>query len=186
MFTAVLLDLTWKLPLMVAVFSLGEWLIHKHMLHGKWLWKHGPRSLKFVYQDHAIDHHGNERNERLPYIDLTAKDYWPMLIPLCFHLFRWLSWGDVGGLSHVIAIGSVTIAHRTLWNVMHREIHGLTHGSWAVDLPWYYFIREHHEGHHRDPRKNLNVVFPLCDYIFGTVYREPVEQRGRTPATTAA
>lgn len=157
------------------VFSVGEWLIHKHMLHGKWLWKNGPRGLRFVYQDHAIDHHGNERNERLPYIDLTTKDYWPLLVPFVAHLTLYLWKGyDNSGVA-ALSLVIMTLTHRSLWNGMHREIHGLTHGSWYSKLPWYPFIARHHAGHHKDPRKNLNVVFPLCDYLFGTVYRPPAE-----------
>lgn len=159
-----------RLVWLVFVFSFGEWLIHKYMLHGKWLWRHGPSALRFVYQDHAIDHHGNERNERLPYIDLTAKDYWPLLVPFGVHAVLYFRHGWEGSGVSMLALVIMTVTHCLLWNGMHRAMHGLEPGNWASRLPWYEFLRRHHAGHHIDPRRNLNVVFPIADYVLRTVY----------------
>ena len=43
-------------------------------------------------------------------------------------------------------------------------------------LPWIRQMRRLHELHHRREHmqeRNFNIVLPLMDYLFGTLYREP-------------
>ena len=43
-------------------------------------------------------------------------------------------------------------------------------------LPWIRQMRRLHELHHRHElmqERNFNIVFPLMDYLFGTLYWEP-------------
>jgi len=35
--------------------------------------------------------------------------------------------------------------------------------------PIYKFLARYHWLHHRSPDKNFNVVFPLADYVLGTL-----------------
>lgn len=172
------LDLTWKLPLAICLISLFEWLIHRHLLHGAWVYRRVP-GARFLYRRHHIEHHAQGKNEYRPHIDLIPLDYFPVLPFMSIAAIRWLYFGQHGGLTSLVAqVISCTI-HMLLWNGTHRAIHGLDPGSWANKLPWYDRIRRHHEGHHADPRTNLNIVFPLCDYLFGTIYRG----EGSTPRT---
>ena len=173
MLTEILIDLTWKFPLVCCLISLVEYLMHKYMLHGKWLYNNGPRWLRFSYFDHAIGHHGRDLNDVLPYIDLTVKDYFALIPFMIIAFVRFTYFGHIGGLSSLIAQLLGCTVHMVLWNKMHRAIHGLEPNNWASKLPWYNFIKRHHEGHHKDPRRNLNVVFPLFDYLLGNVYKEP-------------
>jgi hypothetical protein len=175
MLTDVLIDLTWKIPLVILFISFAEYMVHKHILHGKWLYKHGPSWIKFSYHDHDIEHHGMGINKVLPHIDLTAKDYFPILPFVIIAAVRYFYYGHLGGLSSLIAMSSMCLVHLLLWNHMHRAIHGVSPNNWASKLPWYNFIKRHHDGHHKDRRRNLNVVFPICDYLFRNVYHEPIK-----------
>jgi sterol desaturase/sphingolipid hydroxylase (fatty acid hydroxylase superfamily) len=56
-------------------------------------------------------------------------------------------------------------------------------------LPWVRQMRRLHELHHRRElmqERNFNIVFPLMDYLFGTLYWEPepaIPQPTSTPMT---
>lgn len=172
-----LYDLAWKIPVLLMALSLGEWLIHKYILHGRWLHQHGPRWLRFSYRQHHTEHHVHKRNQYLPHIALTWVDYWPFWLLALWHVQRYLLLGQPGGLSSLVAILIVTTGHRLLWNALHKEMHGLTTGSWVVRLPGWAFLARHHRGHHNNHTKNLNVVLPMADYLLGTVYTWPKQPR---------
>lgn len=165
-----LLIIVLKIILIIFIVSLAEWIIHKYVLHGKWIYKNIPW-LSFSYREHTIEHHGQEMNKVRPHIDLTLVDYL-IILPFSIIAFtRYFYFGDIGGLSSLIAQLFVCATHIILWNKMHRAIHELEPNNWTTYLPWYNFIKNHHIGHHKDPRTNLNVVFPMFDYILGTVYK---------------
>jgi len=59
------------------------------------------------------------------------------------------------------------MAHHTVWNLFHEEMHspkGRFFSKWGV----YRYLRKYHLIHHEHPRKNMNVVFPGADFLFGT------------------
>lgn len=161
------LALVWKVPLVWCLLSFGEWLVHRWLLHGEWVYDHVPFA-KWMFWNHHIEHHGAEFNDRRPHIDLVLVDYAWVLPFTAVATYRWIWIGDVGGLTSLIAQATCFTAHLVLWNKTHRAIHGLEPGNWATRLPWYAFIRDHHLQHHVDPRTNLNIVFPLADFVFRT------------------
>ena len=47
-------------------------------------------------------------------------------------------------------------------------------GSWLGRLPGMSVLRRHHIAHHDRQlmtRYNFNITYPICDYLFGTLYR---------------
>ena len=169
--TEIIIDLSWKIPLLLVLFSAGEYAVHKYILHGHWLHDHGPKWMQYSYHDHAVEHHGHGYNELRPHIDLVIKDYFLLTPFMAIACVRFFYFHQIGGLSTLISQITVCILHMILWNSMHRAIHGIEPNNLASRLPWYNFIRKHHEGHHKDVRRNLNVVLPLCDYLLCNVYK---------------
>lgn len=168
MLTEIAIDLTWKIPLVILIASVAEWLIHRYLLHGRWLYRHGPRWTSWIYRWHAIEHHAGGENHYRPHIDLRPWDYFPVLPFLALACWRYWGLGHLGGLTSLIAQMTVCGLHMVLWNGMHRAIHGLEPGNWATRLPWYRYVARHHEQHHRNVRTNLNIVFPFCDWLMRT------------------
>jgi sterol desaturase/sphingolipid hydroxylase (fatty acid hydroxylase superfamily) len=47
--------------------------------------------------------------------------------------------------------------------------------SWVGRLPFMDRLRKHHIRHHDRhlmTRYNFNITYPICDHIFGTVYKD--------------
>lgn len=177
--TAIALSVAWKLPVWIAVATVAEWLFHRYLLHGKWIRDHVP-ALAFVYERHAIEHHGRKCNDLFPHIDLVWTDYLFCLPVLMFNVYRiWR--GDVpGGLSGVLSMGLVLGTHWYLWNHWHRAIHGLEAGHWTTRLPVYVAVRRNHLRHHRNWRTAFSVVF-----VFGEFFPSSVRRRGQGRTDTS-
>jgi hypothetical protein len=50
---------------------------------------------------------------------------------------------------------------------------------------WFQFLRQHHKLHHRYYQKNFCVLFPLADYLLGTLITEESLARRRAERETA-
>ncbi|MGK2924406.1 MAG: sterol desaturase family protein [Lysobacterales bacterium] len=129
--------------------SLIAYAIHRFVLHG--------RGGRFV-RSHA-QHHASPLDE--------VTDLASYLAPMAIILVLWALVD--------IAVGSRAVAHGVAaglclgyswFRLVHRLLHRLVH------LPRKpAFVRryvEAHSRHHRDPRVNFSVTFPLWDRVLGT------------------
>ena len=164
-----LIILAWKLPLCIVAMSIGEWAVHRYVLHGRWLrrWK----VTAYIYQHHHIEHHGRGENAIIPHIHLRPWDYWLAAPFVSIGLVRWYVFGQVTGLAGAVSLTTVCIGHMVLWNALHRAIHGLD-CNWVTRIPGFVWFSHHHIGHHRDPRTNYGVVCIWSDRWFGTAKNE--------------
>jgi hypothetical protein len=170
--TAIALAVAWKIPVWIAAATVAEWVIHRCLLHGKWIHDHVP-SLAFVYERHAIEHHGRKHNELFPHIDLVWTDYLFCLPFLIWNIFRTWKGDTEGGLSGLLSMGLVLGTHWYLWNHWHRAIHGLETGHWTTRLPMYAAVRHNHDRHHRNWRTALNVVCIFGEILPAWASRKP-------------
>jgi len=91
--------------------------------------------------------------------------------------------GNVAGL-----FGGCMVFGYLTYEVFHACEH-LPPQNPLTRLPWIRQMRRLHELHHRRERmqeRNFNIVFPLMDYLFGTLYWEPETAPltdSRTPMT---
>ncbi|TWT94455.1 sterol desaturase family protein [Stieleria varia] len=164
--TEIVIGILWRIPVILLAFSIGEWLVHKYLLHK-------PLSIApFIERQHGQEHHGQGQNEIIPHIDLTLVDYFWTLPFFALAGFR-ISMGHAGGWAGVIALSSVVFAHRYFWNKIHRGIHRDDSGNrlennWMTRRSWFPMFENHHLDHHRRPDRNFGVVFLWIDYAFRT------------------
>ena len=160
------INFAWKLPLFAFFVAVGEWWLHKHVLHS-------PRFMKLPWKKHAQEHHLQGKNHLKRHIDLDAPDYLIGLPFIVFAVLKGMFWSPYGWCG--AAAGLVVFScHWYLWSKLHRAIHQLE-DNWTSRIPWYYPACEkhhvdHHESFHRGVIKNYAVVFLFTDWLFCSRY----------------
>ena len=144
------------IPVGLAYTNIGEWLIHKYVLHGL------GKNRKSFWSFHWHEHHRESRQN-----DMIDPQY---VRPL-------FTWSPQGKEALALAVGAVLHAPLfplapfftgTVWYRMVRyyQIHKRAHldPHWAKEnLPWHY---DHHMG--KDQNANWCVTHPWFDDIVGT------------------
>ncbi|MBL8922051.1 MAG: hypothetical protein JNJ54_24590 [Myxococcaceae bacterium] len=144
------------IPLGLAAGNIGEWLIHKHWLHGL------GRNKKSFWAFHWHEHHRESRKN-----DMVDGQY---LRPV-------FSWSPQGKEALALSLGALAVTPLfplapfftgTLWYCMARYyvVHKRSHldPHWAkANLPWHY---DHHMG--RDQNANWCVTHPWFDHVMAT------------------
>jgi len=156
MFLGFYYNLCMWLAIWMTVMALAEYSIHRWTMHRwvKWL-------PKFIFWDHAIEHHKHKRND----LNIDLPIYYhliigsPLIILSCFM-----------GLPSLIAVLLVFCFHSYTWTKLHRGIHDLEQ-NWLMKTKYYEKAKDHHIKHHHRPGKNFGVVFLFTDSIFGTKVR---------------
>lgn len=160
------------IPLGLAVSNMGEWFIHKRMLHGL-----GKNKQSF-WSFHWHEHHREARSH-----DMLDQQYVRSLF----------TWSPQGKEALSLALGAAVMAPAfpvapffigTLWYrmwryyVLHKRSHLDT--EWAKEhLPWHF---DHHLG--KDQNANWCVTHPWFDHVMGT--RKVYEYGARGLATEVA
>lgn len=174
-------------PLTLLFFNFGVYVVHRHLGH------HKKSFARMFYARHAGDHHSFFAPGHMTYD--SARDWRVILFPawlIVLHtvvitLPLWWLMGrfdsNVAGLS----AGCLVLGYLT-YEVFHACEH-LPASNPVTRLPWIRQMRRLHELHHRRElmqERNFNIVFPLMDYLFGTLYWEPepaIPQPTSTPMT---
>jgi len=161
-------------PLTLLFFNFGVYVVHRHLGH------HKKSFARMFYARHAGDHHSFFAPGHMTYD--SARDWRVILFPawlIVLHtvvitLPLWWLLGrfdsNVAGLSS----GCLVLGYLT-YEVFHACEH-LPASNPVTRLPWIRQMRRLHELHHRRElmqERNFNIVFPLMDYLFGTLYWEP-------------
>lgn len=139
------------------VMAFSEYFIHKYTMHKKKWWM-----PKWVFHDHAIEHHHLERNDIN--IDLPVYNHLLVGSPLIILSYYFI------GLPCFIALLFVFCFHSYTWTKIHRGIHNLEE-NWIMKTKYYEKAKDHHIKHHERPGKNFGVVFLWTDHIFGTKHK---------------
>ena len=147
------------IPIALATFSAAEWLIHKHLLHGR------GKNKKSLWAFHWHEHHGNSRRGEM-------RDETYERSPFGNHAQGKELVGLTGSALAALAVAPIApfYAGTMLYCIgeyyyKHRKSH--EDPAWArVHLPWHY---DHHMGPNQNA--NWNVVRPWMDNLMGT--REP-------------
>jgi hypothetical protein len=169
----------------IVLSSVIEWVVHKHFMH----------SVKFMrtpHDKHAVMHHSERRapgkffakEDELKEYHLFETSFMPVLWMLhapVFYAFYLLlgSWGSFG-----VAAG--TAVYVLSYELLHWSIHCPDEFPFRKHR-WFLFLIEHHRRHHNRSDINYNVVFPLADWMFGTlsfrdVRPEPEHETGKMPS----
>jgi hypothetical protein len=162
-------------PLTLLFFNFGVYLVHRHLGH------HKKNFARMFYARHAGDHHSFFAPGHMTYD--TARDWRVILFPawlIVIHtvVFTLPAWWLLKQVNANVAglFGGCLVLGYLMYEVFHACEH-LPPDNPVTRLPWIRQMRRLHELHHRRElmqERNFNIVFPLMDYLFGTLYWEPV------------
>lgn len=147
--------------------SFFEWTLHRFFMHRRQPW------LSFPFELHALIHHklfGSDETfhaqspEMREHVTFVPRDYLILLLinaPLLLAI-QWLT-------GFQIALGGclAVLVYLGLFDALHWMFH-VPRGRWVERWALFRWLKRHHLLHHRFQTRNLNVVFPLADFVLGT------------------
>ena len=154
--------------------NLSEYLGHRGPMH------HKTRFLTKVFERHSIEHHSFFTDEAA--IFDTSQDYKAVLFPPVLLFFFIGGFAiPVGALLYFLVSPNVCFLF-VLTAVLYFLNYELLHFAYHSDpdsrlgrLPYVNRLRRHHIAHHNRAlmtRCNFNITYPICDRVFGTLYRK--------------
>lgn len=163
------------IPLTFLYANLIEYAGHRGPMHRK------TRFLEPIFERHTVQHHSFFTDEAAT-ID-TTRDFKAVLFPPIMLLFFHGCFAlPVGALLFFMVSPNVcylfvitAILYFLNYELLHLAYH-MDPQSRVGRLPFMNRLRSHHLRHHDRSLMtsyNFNITYPLCDYLFGTVYREP-------------
>ncbi|MGF6091731.1 sterol desaturase/SRPBCC family protein [Pseudomonas sp. 18173] len=174
-------------PLTLLFFNFGVYMVHRHLGH------HKKSLARLFYARHAGDHHSFFTPGHMTYD--SARDWRVILFPAWLIVLHTLAvalplWWLLKHIDTNVAglVGGFLVLGYLAYEVFHACEHLPPHNP-LTRLPWIRQMRRLHELHHRRElmqERNFNIVFPLMDYLFGTLYWEPEpapHNPTRTPMT---
>ncbi len=162
------------IPLTFLYANLSEYLGHRGPMHKK------TRFLTKVFERHSIEHHAFFTDTAATFD--TSRDYKAVLFPpvLLFFFIGGFAL-PVGALMYWLISPNVCflfVLTSVLYFLNYVLLHFAYHAdpaSWVGRLPLMSRLRQHHITHHNRrlmTRYNFNITYPICDRLFGTLYRE--------------
>lgn len=160
-------------PLTLLYSNWSEYMVHKNFGH------HKARVASLFYKRHTGDHHSFFVADQMRYDG--ARDWRVILFPpwlivlvsvtLALPVWWLLSYvnSNVAGL-----VGGMLIVSYLAYEFFHACEH-LPDENPVTKLPWISQMRRLHQLHHRRDlmqSKNFNLIFPLTDWLLGTLYWE--------------
>ena len=160
-------------PLTFLYCNLAEYLGHRGPMH------HRTRFLAGVFQRHTVEHHSFFTDELMSFE--SPRDYRAVLFPPLLLVFFFGFFAvPVGAILYFLVSPNVcflfvftAILYYLNYELLHFSYH-LDPGSWLGGLPLIRRLRGNHVLHHRKSlmtRYNFNITYPICDRLFGTLYR---------------
>ncbi|MDH4047718.1 MAG: sterol desaturase family protein [Gammaproteobacteria bacterium] len=163
------------IPLTFLYANLSEYLGHRGPMH------HRKPLLSAVFQRHTIEHHAFFTDQAISYE--SSKDFKAVLFPpILLFFFIGAFAVPAGALLFFLVSANVAFLFMltaVLYFLNYELLHFAYHvrpSSWIGRLPFMSRLRQHHAHHHNPQlmtRYNFNITYPLCDYFFGTVYKNP-------------
>lgn len=161
------------IPLTFLYANLSEYLGHRGPMHRK------TRFLGAIFQRHSLEHHSFFTEEAASYD--TTQDFKAVLFPPIMLLFFNGCFAlPVGALLYFLVSPNVAflfvltaILYFLNYELLHFAYH-MNPQTWVGRLPFMSRLRRHHLRHHNTQLMtsyNFNITYPICDYLFGTVYK---------------
>ena len=166
------------IPLTFLYSNLAEYLGHRGPMH------HKTRLLAGIFQRHTVEHHSFFTDEAICFE--STRDYRAVLFPPILLVFFFGFFAvPVGALLFYFVSPNVcflfvftAILYYLNYELFHFSYH-VDPTSWLGRLPVIRRLREHHVAHHNKAlmsNYNFNITYPICDRLFGTLYREEAKK----------
>lgn len=161
------------IPLTFLYGNLSEYLGHRGPMHRK------TRFLEGVFQRHTVEHHAFFTDEAASFD--SSRDYRAVLFPPILLVFFFGGFAaPVGALLYFLVSPNVCflfVFTAILYYMNYELFHFAYHSdpdSWLGRLGIIRRLRRHHLLHHNTrlmTRCNFNITYPICDRLFGTLYK---------------
>ena len=168
-------------PVTFLYCNVAEYLGHRGPMH------HKTRFLTGIFQRHTMEHHSFFTDQAMNFEsqrDYRAVLFPPILLVFFFGLFA----VPLGAILYWLVSPNVCFLF-VFTAILYYLNYELFHFSCHVDpqsllgrLPLIRRLRRNHVVHHDRAlmtRYNFNITYPICDRLFGTLYREA--ERGSGP-----
>jgi hypothetical protein len=172
-----LLTALWIMALIIMNYVIGSFMehfIHRYFMHMKILPKEMYAKFPYlstVFEAHAVRHHlkwykqfnhesdpiGKEENLKILLIDTAV-----VLIVIAPILSVVALFSPEGAIIFIL----IVFVHNRLWGVLHRQMH-IPSGIFFKDWTIYKSLARYHFLHHKNVKKNFNLVFPCADFLLG-------------------
>lgn len=160
-------------PLTFLYCNLAEYLGHRGPMHRK------TRFLAGIFQRHTVEHHSFFTDEAISFD--SPRDYRAVLFPPILLVFFFGFFAvPVGAILYYLVSPNVcflfvftAILYYLNYELFHFSYH-VDPQSWLGRLPLIHRLRRNHVLHHDKAlmtRYNFNITYPICDRLFGTLYR---------------
>jgi len=168
-------------PLTFLYANAVEYVGHRGPMH------HPTRGLQLVFTRHAQQHHCFFADTRMQFD--SPGDYKAVLFPpvlVIFYLaFFALPMGLLVGFLSTPNTALLFVATAVAYFLNYELLHFAYHTSqsfWVAKIPFMGRLRRLHTLHHRRSlmqHYNFNITYPICDWIFGTLYRKNTSETRR-------
>ena len=162
------------IPLTFLYCNVAEYLGHRGPMHNR------TRFLAGIFQRHTVEHHSFFTDECISFD--SPRDYRAVLFPPILLVFFFGFFAvPVGALLYFVVSPNVCflfVFTAALYYLNYELFHFAYHvepQSWLGRVPVIGHLRRHHVVHHRKAlmtRYNFNITYPICDRLFGTLYRD--------------
>lgn len=163
------------MPLTFLYSNLVEYFGHRGPMH------HPTMGLKGLYERHSRRHHRFFTDEEMAFdssLDYHAVLFPPILVvffTLVFALPAGLALGWLASANVAYLFGLTSLAYFLNYELLHFAYHLPLHSP-LLRIPLLKRLRLLHLRHHRPAlmtSHNFNITYPICDWLFGTLYRPP-------------
>lgn len=161
--------------------NFSEWAGHRGPMHNR------RPGLGLVFRRHTGQHHAFFTPDRMAFD--SSRDYKAVLFPPVLLIFFILAFSLPAGLLIAWLLTPNTaylfvftaVAYFLNYEWLHFAYH-TPETHWASRLPGMRWLRRHHTLHH-DHRlmshANFNITYPIADWLFGTLRRQPEADQPR-------
>jgi hypothetical protein len=162
------------IPLTFAYCNLAEYRGHRGPMH------HKTPFLGSIFQRHTVEHHSFFTDKAISFE--TPRDYRAVLFPPILLAFFFGFFAVPGGAILYLLLSPnvcflfvfTAILYYLNYELFHFSYH-VDPQSWLGRLPVVRRLRGNHVLHHDKAlmtRYNFNITYPICDRLFGTLYRD--------------
>jgi hypothetical protein len=174
-YTANLRDVCWweylTIPVVFLVANFFEWAVHRYIMHRP----SNVPALRAVYTRHTLMHHQFFTEAEMRFADHHdwRVTFFPPYALVVFTLMS-IPPALAAGVLVSADVGWLLITTTTSMYLIYEFMHFCCHveENWFVrNMPFVNTIRRHHTAHHDQSimmERNMNLTFPIMDYVFGT------------------
>ena len=168
------------IPLTFLYSNVAEYLGHRGPMHNK------TRFLTGIFQRHTVEHHSFFTDEAISFD--SPRDYRAVLFPPILLVFFFGFFAvPVGAALYFLVSPNVCFLF-VFTAILYYLNYELFHFSYHLDprsrlgrLPAIRHLRRNHVRHHNKAlmtHYNFNITYPICDRLFGTLYRDGEQGTG--------